>query len=84
MNTEQIAKASLFMLKWSWRDAWRTARIIKNSKPENPSAFTAFKGLLYLAIMRLNDRERSDPLSYSPETNLMVNKMADEIAKKNS
>ncbi len=66
-------------IRQQWREAWRTARIIHNSKPSNPDALASFDGLLWRAIMRRLGRDTPDPILASPATNREVRRIIDEI-----
>ena len=66
-------------IRQEWRDAWRLARIIENSKPSNPTALASLKGLQWIALLRLGRRNTPDSILSTPEVNREVNRIVDRV-----
>lgn len=62
-----------------WAVAWRTARIIHKSDPQNPAELCKFKGLLWRALCRISNRDMPDPILATPEQNMIATKIVNEI-----
>ena len=66
-------------IREAWTVAWRTARTIHKSKPQNPEAFCDLDDLLFSAWYRVTSRDMPDPILATPEQNMIATKIVNEI-----
>jgi hypothetical protein len=66
-------------IREAWAIAWRTARIIHKSKPQNHSALCNFTGVQWLALCRISSRDMPDPICATPEQNMIATRIVNEI-----
>ncbi len=66
-------------IREEWSTAWRTARTIHKSKPQNPEALCDLSGLLSCAWYRVTSRDMPDPILATPEQNMVATQIINEI-----